>query len=139
MKEPVPGQPGWGTVVVDRPPGEHQSRKHPATRCSICTRRIWFSPVHLTEPHEVAEPRFSWVLCKSCHAALQYELAHSPVRSPLRLRIAMGIVAADRWSQAYLTRKKSYLYDRRWVVFVAVGCIIAMILHLVIVVMIAMM
>jgi hypothetical protein len=59
------------------------------------------------------------------------------VHSPLRLRVAMGLVAAERWPQAYPTLVKNYIYDRRWIVFIATFLVIAMLLHLVIIVMIA--
>jgi hypothetical protein len=49
----------------------------------------------------------------------------------------MGLVASERWPQAYSTRMRNYIYDRRWIVFMGAGFFIAMILHLVIIVMIA--
>ena len=61
----------------------------------------------------------------------------SPVRSPLRLRVAIGIVASERWPQAYTTRVRMYLADRRLMVFIAVGLIVTMIIHLAILVAIA--
>jgi len=67
------------------------------------------------------------------------ELRRSPVRSPLRLRIAMGLVASERWPQAYSTRARLFVSDRRWIVFIAVSFIVAMLVHLVLIVMIAQM
>ena len=58
----------------------------------------------------------------------------SPVRSPLRLRIAMGLVAAERSPQAYSSR---FMNDRMWIIILAWGFGIAMVLHLVLIVMIA--
>jgi hypothetical protein len=107
------------------------------TRCSICVARIWFDPVYLMEPEGVPEPRLSWTLCKGCYHALLNEIHSSPVRSPLRLRIAIGLVASERWPQAYPTRIKTFVSDRKWIVFIAVGFIIAMLIHLVLIVMIA--
>ncbi|GHO89582.1 hypothetical protein KSZ_75880 [Dictyobacter formicarum] len=64
-------------------------------------------------------------------------MTRSPVRSPLRLRIAMGIVAAERWPHAYSTRVREYINDRRLVLFIAIGLVVAMVLHLILIVMIA--
>lgn len=71
------------------------------TRCSICRSVIWFYPIALKEPRGAPEPRREWVLCKYCHEALLVEMHRSPVRSPSRLRIAMGLVAAERSPEAY--------------------------------------
>ncbi|HEV7235326.1 MAG TPA: hypothetical protein VGN15_04035 [Ktedonobacteraceae bacterium] len=70
-------------------------------RCSICTSFIWFHPITLKEPVEAPEPRREWVLCKPCHEALLVEMQRSSIRSPVRLRIAMGLVAAERSPNAY--------------------------------------
>lgn len=85
----------------------------------------------------MVEPRLSWTLCKGCYHALLAELRRSPIRSPLRLRIAIGLVASERWPQAYSTVVKNYIYDRRWIVFMAAGFFVAMLLHLIIIVMVA--
>ncbi|GCE25907.1 hypothetical protein KDA_13910 [Dictyobacter alpinus] len=127
---------GEPAVVVQH--GDMRKRKNSAPQyCSICTSRIWLDPVEMVEPEGVPEPRLSWVLCKSCHQFLQTEMGRSPVRSPLRLRIAMGMVAAERWPHAYSTRVREYVNDRRWIVFIAGSLILAMLLHLMLIVMIA--
>ncbi|HEX4207888.1 MAG TPA: hypothetical protein VHZ51_27550 [Ktedonobacteraceae bacterium] len=134
MKEVTPKD---GSTTIS---GSGRSRAHKrrlVTHCSVCTCRIWFEPYYVTEPEEVAEPRLSWTLCKGCYHALLSQLRQSPVHSPLRLRVAMGLVAAERWPQAYPTLVKNYIYDRRWIVFIATFLVIAMLLHLVIIVMIA--
>ncbi len=63
-------------------------------------------------------------------------MRRSPVRSPLRLRIAIGLVAADRWPQS---RSSSYstIGDRRKILFIVWTFIIAMIVHLALIVYIA--
>ncbi|HEV2579455.1 MAG TPA: hypothetical protein VGT44_01270 [Ktedonobacteraceae bacterium] len=48
------------------------------------------------------EQRQEWVLCKPCHSALLVEMRRSSLRSPTRLRIAMGLVAAERSPNAYI-------------------------------------
>jgi hypothetical protein len=126
-----------GSVIAIRRKGLRPLRGRGAIRCAICTSRIWFAPVDIIEPESVPEPRLCWLLCNACYKALLAEVRRSPVRSPLRLRIAMGIVASERWPQAYPTRVRTFLNDRKWIVFIAVGFIVAMILHLMLIVMIA--
>src|SRR5947209_14009852 len=113
-----------------------RSKKRARLECSICTSRIWFEAIPLVEPEGVPEPRRSWTLCKSCHRGLLAEFRRSPIRSPLRLRIAMGLVAAERAPLAY-PRSNSFMNDKRWIVVLAWGFGIAMVLHLVLIVMIA--
>ncbi len=55
----------------------------------------------LKEPIGAPEPRHEWVLCKPCHEALLVEMRRSSIRSPARLRIAMGLVAAERSPKAH--------------------------------------
>jgi len=124
-------------AVIERQKNVHQQKRRPATSCSVCTRRIWFDPIYLQEPEGVPEPRNSWVVCKECHGLLMTEFRRSPVRSPLRLRIAMGLIAAERSPYAYPTRVSERVSDHRWIIFIALGTFIAMLLHLVLIVMIA--
>jgi hypothetical protein len=90
----------------------------------------------IEEPPGVPDPRQSWTLCKRCHAALLVEMERSPVLSPLRLRIAMGIVAAERSPDVYAPTRAP-ISDRTWIVVMAWGFAIAMVLHLAIIVMLA--
>jgi hypothetical protein len=50
----------------------------------------------LHERHGPSEDRHAWLLCERCAAAVVTEVARSDLRTPLRLRIAVGIVAANR-------------------------------------------
>lgn len=134
MKEAAQGN---GPVVAIRRNGPRRPKKGMMHRCSVCTSSIWLNPIHLMEPEGVPEPRLTWTLCQPCYRALHAEMRRSPVRSPLRLRIAMGLVASERWPQAYPTRVRNFVSDRRWIVFIGAGIFIAMILHLVLIVMIA--
>jgi len=102
------------------------------TRCSICTCNIWLHPIAFKEPQGAPEPRHSWVLCQSCHHALLVEMRRSPVRSPLRLRIALGIVAAERSPHAYGT--STHMRDQRRFIGIAWVFFIAMLLHLVLII-----
>jgi hypothetical protein len=126
-----------GSIIASNRQSTQRSRRRGAMHCSICNRRIWFDPIQVVEPEGVPEPRLSWMLCKHCYEMLLVQMRCSPVRSPLRLRIAIGLVASERWPEAYSTRIREYIIDRRWIVFIAAGCIAAMIIHLIIIVMIA--
>jgi hypothetical protein len=64
---------------------------------------IWFHRIAIKEAVGAPEPRHEWVLCKPCHKALLMEIRRSSIRSPARLRIAMGLVAAERSPKAYTT------------------------------------
>lgn len=73
------------------------------TRCSICTSLVWFHSIEIKEPVGAPEPRREWVLCKPCHEALLVEMRRSALHSSARLRIAIGLVAAERSPRAYNT------------------------------------
>ncbi len=128
---------GSGSVVAVRRDVPRRRRKRTAMCCSICTGRIWFDPVHLIEPEDVADPRLSWTLCKPCYRALLVEMRRSPIRTPLRLRVAIGIVASERWPQAYPTKARASISDYKWFIFIAAGFVMAMIVHLALIVMVA--
>lgn len=128
----IPGNDDW-TVTTRRSTGQRESWYKPI-RCSICTSFIWFHPIALQEPAEAPEPRHEWVLCKRCHETLLMEMQRSSIRSPARLRIAIGLVAAERSPTAYkrstLTREQSE-FQREFVWFVRLVVLFAL-LHLVI-------
>jgi len=93
--------PGNDGAVATRRETRQKERRYKPLRCSICTSFIWFYPIAVKEPVEAPEPRQEWVLCKPCHEALLAEMRRSTIRSPSRLRIAMGLVAAERSPKAY--------------------------------------
>ena len=111
-------------------------RKRSVVRCSICESRLWHSFIPLKEPDGVPPPRQEWTLCKRCHKELLAQLRLSPVRNPLRLRIAIGLVAAERSPYTYAPSRKP-LSDRTWIMIMAWGFGIAMLLHLILIVMLA--
>jgi hypothetical protein len=123
-------------AVTIRRDNSRRPGKRVITRCSICKRRTWFHPIPLMEPEGVPDPRQEWTLCKGCHQALLVQMRISPIRTPLRLRIAMGLVAAERSPYVYAPRRRP-LSDRTWIIIMAWGFGIAMILHLVLIVMLA--
>jgi hypothetical protein len=106
-------------------------------RCSICTRRLRGSIAYLDETGDVPEPRQSWALCPMCDSAVRAELARSPVQGPLRVRIAVGLVAAERSPHAWRV-PRSGLRDDQWLTFLFWGFGIAMVIHLMVIAWIAM-
>ncbi|HLI88819.1 MAG TPA: hypothetical protein VKV37_09020 [Ktedonobacteraceae bacterium] len=90
-------------------------------RCSICTSFIWFRRTALKEPEDAPEPRQEWVLCQRCHAALLAEMRRSSIRSPVRLRIAMGLVAAERSPGAYantsIREQRAFQREFSWIMW----------------------
>ena len=127
---------GGNLAVSEQREDLHGDSRRTIIHCSICRRRTWLNVTRLEEPLGVPEPRQTWMLCKRCYAALLVEMQRSPVLSPLRLRIAMGIVAADRSPDAYAP-SRAPMSDRSWIVIMAWGFAIAMVLHLVLIVMLA--
>lgn len=124
--------PGSDRAVAPGHETTHKTRWYKPIHCAVCTSSIWFSPLVLKEPIGAPEPRRTWHLCKSCHEALLIELRRSPIRSSLRLRIALGLIAAERSPTAYgfSTRRR----DQRRIISIAVILFLAMLLHLAIVV-----
>jgi hypothetical protein len=127
--------PGNDVTVATRRGTVQKVRRHKPIRCSICTRTIWFHPIALQEPPGAPEPRRAWVLCRTCHEILLTHMRLSPVRSPLRLRIALGLVAAERSPEAYGVGSR--LRDQRRFIAIAWVLLIAMVLHLVVIVLLA--
>lgn len=134
MKDTMQGGDPAATMQRDN---SRRPRKRKASRCSICMRRTWFNAIPLMEPEGVPEPRQEWTLCKRCHEALLVQMRRSPVRTPLRLRIAMGLVAAERSPQAYYVSPRRPFSDNNWIIVIAWVFAIFMILHLVLIVMLA--
>lgn len=131
MKDTMHG--GEPTVATQR---AHAHKGRIVTRCSICDHRTWFNAILIMEPPGVPDSRREWTLCTECHAALLDEMRRSPIRSPLRLRIAMGLVAAERSPKIH-SQSDDAMSDQRWIVVLAWGFGIAMILHLILIVMLA--
>jgi hypothetical protein len=123
-------------AVALRKDKPRQTRKRVITRCSICERRTWYNSIHLIEPEGVPNPRQEWTLCRRCHQELLVQLRLSPIRTPLRLRIAIGLVAAERSPYLYAPKRRP-LSDRSWIIIMAWGFGIAMVLHLILIVMLA--
>lgn len=113
--------PGDDETVVTSRATAQKERWYKPIRCSICTSYIWFRPIAFKEPPGAPEPRHEWVLCKPCRDGLLLELRRSRISSPLRLRIAMGFVAADRSPDAYGTytirEQREFAWAVRFLIF----------------------
>lgn len=101
-----------GAVSTRREPGQ-RPRWYKPLRCSICASLIWLRPIILEEPVGAPEPRRVWQLCKQCHKALLTEILRSSIHSPVRLRIAMGLVAAERSPLALSTSAREQQQFRK--------------------------
>jgi len=126
--------PGNDVTVATRRETGQRGRWYKPIRCSICTSFIWFHPIALKEPVGAPEPRQEWVLCKPCHEALLVEMRRASLPSPVRLRIAMGLVAAERSPTAYqlstsMREQRAFQREFAWVIWVM---ILFTLLHLVI-------
>ena len=127
-------RPGNDVPVATRRATELRGRWYKPIRCSICTSFIWLHPIALKEPVEVPEPRQEWVLCKRCHTALLVEMRRASIHSPARLRIAMGLIAAERSPTAYqisspVREQQAFQREFAWVIWFMV---LFTLLHLVI-------
>lgn len=68
-------------------------------QCDICARhavnRMYDLHEHLSSPTSPL-PCQTWHLCEECAAAVETEVERAALHTPLRVRIAVGIVAAER-------------------------------------------
>ncbi len=64
-------------------------------RCAICARRIGKGAAVVAERLDGGEPR-EWTLCASCHEAVRNEVERAALDTPLRVPVALGIVASER-------------------------------------------
>lgn len=126
--------PGNDETVATRQETGQGGRWYRPLRCSICKCLIWFHPIALKEPVESPEPRQEWVLCNLCHKALLVEIRRSTIRSSVRLRIAVGLVAAERSPNSYILNTRLHeqrVFEREFAWFVW-AIVLFGLLHLVI-------
>lgn len=74
-------------------------------RCDICQCRLGSTISYLEETGDVPDPRQSWALCTECSDAVHEQMERAPVRSPVRLRIAVGVVSTERTPTARRIRR----------------------------------
>jgi hypothetical protein len=108
----------------------HNKRWYQLIRCSICTSFTWFRPIVLKEPVGAPEPLQEWILCQPCHGALLTELRRSSIRPPIHLRVAVGLVAAERSPTTYYSsRQQEFQREFTWLMWLLT---LFAVLHLVI-------
>jgi hypothetical protein len=105
-------------------------------RCSICARKLGKTVHFIEETSETPEPRQSWMLCADCNDAVHDQLERAPVRSPMRVRVAVGLVAADRTPAARRARF-GQLSDPAWERVIFWSFALALIVHLIVMIFVA--
>ncbi len=127
---------GNGTATVANG-ADNRRKKNSGKRCSICNIRLRASAVPIIKSEDVPQPRHSWILCRDCYQEVVAEVRRSPVRTPLRLRIAVGMVASSRSPDSYSSTAHAVRDDYRKFIFIAIVFILAMLVHLALIVGIA--
>jgi hypothetical protein len=106
-------------------------------RCEICARKLGKSLFFVEETgDDVPLPRRSWVLCRDCNEAVHVQMEVAPVQSPVRLRVAVGMVATIRTPSARRARL-GQLSDESWTRVFLWLLPITMLVHLAVIVVIA--
>ena len=77
-------------------------------KCDICDHRLDTVPTLITDSADDDTWR-TWMLCAPCNDAVLREIERSPVRTGLRLRIALGMVASERSPQ-----RRAHFWDERF-------------------------
>jgi hypothetical protein len=105
-------------------------------RCAICARRLGKTLTYLEETGDVPEPRQSWLLCEACGRAVREQMARSNVQSPMRLRVAIGVVSTERTPAARRARR-GQLSDTGWIKLLFWAFILGLLAHLALIVIVA--
>lgn len=105
-------------------------------RCDICARKLGKTLTYLEETGDVPEPRQSWLVCEECNAAIKGQMARARVQTPLRLRVAVGIVSTERTPLARRAHRGE-LSDSAWIKLLFIAFIGGLIAHLMVIVIIA--
>ena len=111
----------WWTTSV--------SRRLRLSRCAICGRRAGVNERILEEPATATTRGAIWRLCEACFVAVGRELERAELRTPARVRVALGLVAAERshrarpkiWNERYWEQLSDRGQDRllMWIFYVA--------------------
>jgi hypothetical protein len=105
-------------------------------RCAICAHRLGSAVHYLEETGDVPPPRQSWMLCAACNDAVKQQMALASLQSPVRLRVAIGLVSTERTPAARRARL-GQMSDRSWLKLLFWGTVIAMLVHLALIVALA--
>jgi hypothetical protein len=69
--------------------------------CAICDRRSSGPLYRVVENIPLDDGPHSWLLCVDCAAAVQQEVERADLGTPLRVRVAVGIVSLQRRPHHY--------------------------------------
>ena len=112
--------PGEDEVVAVRRVTRRGWQRVKPVRCAICTDYTW-RPIMLKEPLEAPEPRHEWMLCAYCFKALLNQMHRAPLSSPVRLRVAVGLIAAERSPSGYcMSEQRAFQREFSWFVWAMV-------------------
>jgi len=64
-------------------------------RCSICVSKLRGEGYYLEEEPDVEAPRQCWMLCAGCQTLVQDQMNRVMLQTPMRTRVAVGMVAAE--------------------------------------------
>lgn len=65
-------------------------------RCDVCGGLLGSRAYYLEEDADLPDPRQAWTICAACNDAVLRQLDLVAVQTPLRLRVAVGVVASER-------------------------------------------
>lgn len=87
-------------------------------RCDVCGQPLGSRAFYLEEDADLPNPRQAWTICAACNDAVLLQLDRSDVQTPLRLRVAIGVVASERATPDSLSARlpdpaRERLADRR--------------------------
>ncbi len=134
MDMDVPGGANQ-TISAEVDLGVRSSEVSLPARCSICFSVPRTTLFTLREPGAAPQPQQSWTLCKACYAAVRRELQRSPLHSPARVRVAVGLVAAERWP--HLQQHVAEREERLWIMFLLCGFAGCVLVNLLVMILIA--
>lgn len=132
MDHMMSGADGVATPNAPNGAGEAPER----LRCSICRRRLGDAVTYLEETGDQEEQRQSWLLCEECNEAVKQQMARAPIRSPMRLRVAVALVATER-TPAARRMKRGQLTDAGWTKLLFWTFVLAMLAHLAVIILVA--
>ena len=106
--------PGEDEAVAARRVTRRGWQRFKPVRCAICADYLW-RPIVLKEPLEAPEPRHEWILCSYCLKALLNQMRRTRLSSPVRLRVAIGLIAAERSPYAYyMPEQRAFQREFSW-------------------------
>ncbi|HKS69719.1 MAG TPA: hypothetical protein VJQ45_04835 [Ktedonobacterales bacterium] len=87
-------------------------------RCDVCGGLLGSKAYYFEEDAELPDPRQAWTICAACNDAVLQQLDRVAVQTPMRLRVAVAVVASERATPDSLSARlpdpaRDRLADRR--------------------------